>query len=105
SFTIKRGEKVALRASFKPLPDVAVKPWSKLTRETRNPFGVADVPDADGVHVQGFATTVKLAGDDTDANAKPWSENEPVSLNADSLDGEWASRWNSADARIPWTSG
>jgi hypothetical protein len=46
------------------------------TPKTRNPFGVADVPDPDGKDVQELAAKVKLCGDDKDPNAEQWAPKE-----------------------------
>jgi hypothetical protein len=70
----------------------------------RNPFNVKDVPDPDGDDVQAFAARVKLAGDADDANAEPWAP-QPTPGKADSLDGEWSSRWNGGSAGNEWSAG
>jgi hypothetical protein len=67
----------------------------------RNPFGVMDVPDPNDADVVAFATAATLDGGAQDANAGNWSgdaRGEP----AQSIEGEWASRWNGgADPAIP----
>lgn len=60
--------------------------------DSRNPFGVADVPDPDGDDVRAFAATVQLDGGADDPNASAWS----------GAAGAWSSRWNGgADPAIP----
>jgi hypothetical protein len=65
----------------------------------RNPFGYADVPDPDGADIQQFAASVslegKLDGQSDDPNAEQWVS-EYSDGNHRSLEGDWASRWNSA---------
>jgi len=68
----------------------------------RNPFGVKDVADVDGQDVKDFAATVKLAGDDKDANAAQWVK-EATTGKKGSLDGEWHERWNSTGGN--WNNG
>jgi hypothetical protein len=52
----------------------------------RNPFGVVDVLAPDWKDVELFAGTVKLSGDNKDANAASWGEKvdrEPASIEGD----------------------
>jgi hypothetical protein len=63
--------------------------------KSRNPFGVADVPDPNGKDVQRFADLfVELSGGAKDDNAKLWTD-KVVKGDPKSLEGEWASRWKS----------
>jgi hypothetical protein len=66
---------------------------AKPEDKTRNPFGVKDVADPDGKDVREFAETVKLKGDEKDANAEQWVK-EAKPGKKGSLDGEWFDRWN-----------
>src|SRR5438046_1351587 len=72
--------------------------------KTRNPFNVKDVPDPDGQDVKEFAEKNKLPGDDKDANAENWS-GKTNEGKANSLAGEWPSRWNTSNAKDNWLSG
>lgn len=59
---------------------------------SKNPFGVVDVPDPDGADVRAFAATVQLDGGADDPNASAWN----------GAPGVWSSRWNGgADPAIP----
>ncbi|MGY4397218.1 hypothetical protein ACVWZA_002412 [Sphingomonas sp. UYAg733] len=73
-----------------------------MTTETRNPFGVMDVPDPDGEDVIAFAATASLDGGASDSNAAPWAEIDAAPA---SIEGRWSSRWNGgADPAIPGDS-
>jgi hypothetical protein len=69
--------------------------------QTRNPFGVMDVPDPNDLAVQEFAASATLAGGSDDENANAW----PSSGSHDqygAIEGYWSSRWNGgADPTIP----
>jgi hypothetical protein len=66
--------------------------------ETRNPFGVMDVPNANDFEVARFAATATL-GAFGDANAEPWGA---ANESDGTIEGNWSSRWNGgADPAIP----
>jgi hypothetical protein len=70
-------------------------------RETRNPFGVMDVPDPNDADVLAFAAGATLAGSSDDDNANAWVAEDRGDHN-DGIDGHWSSRWNGgADPTIP----
>jgi hypothetical protein len=73
-------------------------------QKTRNPFNVEDVPDPDGKDVKEFAEKVKLPGDARDPNAAQWAK-KATAGKADSLEGQWSSRWNGGSAGNDWKSG
>jgi hypothetical protein len=60
--------------------------------ETRNPFGVRDVPNALGEDVKRFAEGRQLPGGKDDRNAAQWVARQTRG-NASTLDGEWSGRW------------
>jgi len=60
----------------------------------RNPFDVEDIEEFDADEVAKYAKDVELKGDANDANAEQWVSDETVGKKG-TLDGEWASRWNS----------
>jgi hypothetical protein len=70
-------------------------------RQTRNQFGVMDVPNPNDQEVPEFATRAKLAGTSDDENAKAWaalSDHDQY----EAIEGNWSSRWNGgADPTIP----
>jgi hypothetical protein len=66
------------------------RPEVQVSADSRNPFGIMDVPDPDDREVTDFATATSLDGGADDANAAPWS----VAADADAIDGVWSSRWN-----------
>jgi hypothetical protein len=72
-----------------------------VTGESRNPFGVMDVPAPNDEEVQSFAATAKLEGNNDDDNASSWAGlvgHDEV----ETIDGRWESRWNGgADPTIP----
>jgi hypothetical protein len=71
------------------------------SRNTRNPFGTADVPEPYDNAVMYYAASARLAGDASDGNATLWPTPQP----SDPLDGAWVSRWNGgADPTIPGDS-
>ncbi len=72
--------------------------------KARNPFKVKDVPDPDGDDVKAFAAKVKLPADAKDANAAQWAE-KATKGKANSLHGEWSSRWNGGSAGSDWSTG
>lgn len=61
--------------------------------ESRNPFGVQDVPDPDGTDVVDFASKVHLSGAADDGNAERWAI-AASDVHQDAIDGQWSSRWN-----------
>lgn len=65
---------------------------SAREEKTRNPFGVKDIQDPDDKTVQDLADSVKLAGDDKDANAEQWVK-EATAGKKGSLEGKWFDRW------------
>jgi hypothetical protein len=76
--------------------------------QTRNPFGVQDVPEPADQEVLAFAAGATLAGGADDANASAWT----TIRDRDPIEGHWSSRWNGgADPTIPgdavdkWKSG
>lgn len=42
------------------------------TSSSRNPFGVEDAPDPDGVDIEAFAENIELHGGPDDPNAPAW---------------------------------
>jgi hypothetical protein len=77
-------------------------------RGARNPFGVMDVPGAEGDEVAAFAATVTLDGTPEDDNASPWGNAGDLGPSTSDLgpsngiEGLWSSRWNGgADPTIP----
>jgi hypothetical protein len=83
-----------------------MKPQSKADRnaafeaglESRNPFGVMDVPNPNDFEVARFAATATL-GAFGDANAEPWGA---ANESDGTIEGSWSSRWNGgADPAIP----
>jgi hypothetical protein len=72
--------------------------------KARNPFNVEDVPDPDGEDVKAFAAKIALPGAANDPNAVQWAE-KATSGTANSLDGEWSSRWNRNRAPEDWFTG
>lgn len=83
-----KNEVRALRAELNRLKEA----WGRPSKQ-RNPFGLPDVPDPDGMDVQSFAAGVELAGDAVDANAEQWVKESATAGDGD-LDGEWHGRWN-----------
>jgi hypothetical protein len=69
----------------------------------RNPFGIDDVADPDGADVKEFAELV-IDGDSDNANAGHWTD-DTFPGHPDSLEGEWASRWNGGTAGTEWIAG
>jgi hypothetical protein len=70
-------------------------------RGIRNPFGITDVPDAEGDEVAAFAATVTLDGSIEDENASSWGGAGDLGPSRD-IEGLWSSRWNGgADPTIP----
>ncbi len=74
-------------------------------RQTRNQFGVMDVPNPNDQEVLEFAAGAKLAGTSDDENAVAWAT--PSDRNQyDTIEGNWSSRWNGgADPTIPCSTG
>ena len=79
--------------------------------EARNPFGVRDAPDPDGVDVTDFAARAELSGGADDPNARAWC-GPCGDGQRDSLEGGWSSRWNGAvdptiagDTKESWKMG
>lgn len=70
----------------------------------RNPFGEPDVPDPCGEDVRAFASQVTLPGGKDEPNAEPWNS-KPLTGSAESLDGEWESRWNGDAPGSQWSVG
>src|SRR5437870_13851860 len=77
---------------------------SGSTAGPRNPFGVTDVSDPDGADVQAFAASVDLGGSSSDDNASAWMHGT-VKGDPESLEGDWAGRWNGASAGPRWVRG
>jgi hypothetical protein len=70
-------------------------------RQTRNQFGVMDVPNPNDQEVLEFAAAAKLAGTSDDENAIAWVASSD-SNQYDTIEGNWSSRWNGgADPTIP----
>src|SRR3954447_4066627 len=70
-------------------------------RQTRNQFGVMDVPNPNDQEVLEFAASAKLAGTSDDENAKAWTAPSDRGQ-YDAIKGNWFSRWNGgADPTIP----
>ena len=68
--------------------------------ESRNPFGVMDVPGPNDREVMEFAQGAKLSGSADDENAKAWCAD--AERDRDGVEGNWVSRWNGgADPTIP----
>jgi hypothetical protein len=66
-----------------------------------NPFGVANVPDAEDEAAVAFAATVALDGSAEDENASAWG-NSGDGGPSHEIEGLWSSRWNGgADPTIP----
>jgi hypothetical protein len=66
--------------------------------ESRNPFGVMDVPNPNDFEVARFAAAATL-GAFGDANAEPWGT---ANESDGTIEGNWSSRWNGgADPVIP----
>lgn len=61
-------------------------------RMSRNPYGVQDVPDADGDDVAAFANDIRLTGAADDDNAGAWDA--PTAPAPALIEGNWSSRWN-----------
>lgn len=86
-------------------------PNTAAATETRNPFGVMDVPDPNDQEVMQFAGTAALEGTSDDENAATWGtadETNPL----DTVEGNWSSRWNGGadptivgDAPEKWKQG
>jgi hypothetical protein len=79
--------------------------------ETRNPFGVMDVPDPNDEEVTRFAGSATLEGSADDENAKTWSAADNSSQHA-TIEGNWSGRWNggadptiAGDAAHKWKQG
>lgn len=60
--------------------------------QTRNPFGVRDVPNPLGEDVKQFAAGRQLPGGGSDRNAARWVTRSTEGTSG-SLDGEWSGRW------------
>jgi hypothetical protein len=58
-----------------------------------NPFGVADIPEAEDDAAVVFAATVALDGSADDENARPWGGAIDLDSSTD-IEGLWSSRWN-----------
>ena len=70
-------------------------------RQTRNQFGVMDVPNPNDQEVLEFAAGAKLAGTSDDENAIAWVASSDRNQ-YDTIEGNWSSRWNGgADPTIP----
>ena len=70
-------------------------------RQTRNQFGVMDVPNPNDQEVLEFAAAAKLAGTSDDENAIAWVASSDRNQ-YDTIEGKWFSRWNGgADPTIP----
>src|SRR5262249_40475363 len=85
----KRTILVAALAMTAALPFM---PLVANAKDTRNPFGVADVYDPDGSDIKQLAARTQLPGGSNDRNAEQWVPQMSPGR-ADSLDGEWYSRW------------
>lgn len=69
--------------------------------QTRNPFGVMDVPNPNDQEVLEFAAGAKLAGASDDENAKAWAAVSDRGQYS-GIEGNWSGRWNGgADPTIP----
>jgi hypothetical protein len=78
-----------------------MKPQAAEGRESRNPFGVMDVPDPNDSEVLAFAAGARLAGTSDDDNAGAWTTQGDRDQHH-GIEGNWTSRWNGgADPTIP----
>ena len=83
-----------------------MQPESPITTEndatqTRNPFGVMDVPNPNDADVAQFAAAATLDESADDDNAKAWGSADNSDHHG-AVDGAWSSRWNGgADPTIP----
>jgi hypothetical protein len=68
---------------------------STTASETRNPFGVMDVPDPNDAEVARFDGATTLEGSADDANAAAWGTADGTGQPG-SIEGNWSSRWNGA---------
>jgi hypothetical protein len=89
-----RQEIADLRAELRsrtgqPQPD-------KVDPNSRNPFHVPDVPNADGADVKQFAPSVNYLGKGDDPNADQWvAASRSIARPAVStIEGAWIGRWN-----------
>ncbi|CAN7279979.1 hypothetical protein LJR220_001342 [Bradyrhizobium sp. LjRoot220] len=87
-----------------------MKPEREADRNTRNPFGVMDVPDPNDQAVMEFADRATLDGASDHANAAAWGET--IGGQCHSIEGDWSSRWNggadptiAGDAPDKWKQG
>ena len=78
---------------------------------TRNPFGVADVPNPSDDEVTEFARKTMPEASAADENANSWGAGDTSSRHG-MIEGEWSSRWNggadptiSGDAPNKWKQG
>lgn len=58
----------------------------------RNPFRVPDIVAPDGPDIMQLAAQIRMGGGPEDRNAPQWSESIAAG-SAETLDGEWYSRW------------
>jgi len=79
--------------------------------ETRNPFGVMDVPNPHDPEVVEFAAGTKLVPTPGDDNASAWARSDGRNRR-DTIEGHWSSRWNggadptiAGDAANKWKQG
>ena len=87
------------------------EPETIVNLSIRNPFGVMDVPDANGQDVADFAAGVTLQGSDDDDNAGAWDA-AGDGPHCETIEGSWSSRWNggadptiTGDAPDKWKQG
>jgi hypothetical protein len=86
-------------AASEPAPVAVTEPET-----VANPFGLARVDGFDDNEVRFYAALVELAGDSEDENASQWSDVGTAGFH-DSIDGEWASRWNADPPNDAWHLG
>ena len=87
----------ALRPTASVLPGV-----ERMEVLRRNPFGVTDVPAADPVQLKKVSEKLQAEQADQDANRPAWTQ---AGGPYDSIDGEWAGRWNGGSAGGDWRVG
>ena len=91
--------RIAATGKSQPKPNARPNPGPR-----RNPFGKADVANPQGEDVLEFAASVRLKGDQRDANARAWNTSTLKGAR-DKLDGMWESRWNLRESPSLWQSG
>jgi hypothetical protein len=87
-----------------------MKSESDADRNTRNPFGVMDVPNPNDLEVVEFSAGATLEGSLDDDNAAAWCMADGTPHHT--VEGDWSSRWNGGadptiadDAADKWKQG